>query len=240
MREKNKAIVLDIRHHNEKTDIITIYTDLHGRVVTLSPVSASVKGKARRARLQPLSVIETELNFNPEKEFHRLGGVSPAAVWSDIYYHPMKRLTAFFIAEFLNKLLRATMPDTELWQFIYSSLEDFDNMTEGYNDFHIIFLFRLLKFAGIQPNSENYEKGYFFDMREGKFVYNIPSHNDLLKDQEAAFASIAHRLNYTNIRKLKLTAHARRRILSSLLKYYAIHFPGTGNLKTLNTLSGII
>ena len=236
MTEKIKGIVLEVRKHNEKNDVVTVFTPSHGRITFISAVSSSKGGKLRRARLQPLSVIETEIRFNPTKEFHRLGTFNLCEIRTDIYTNPDKRLIIIFIAEFLTRMLRATMPEADLWNFINDSICCLDNQSSGYNDFHIVFLCRLLSFAGIMPDTSRYQKDMVFNMREGKFQYFTPDHNDYLKQSEARFASIIPRLNYRNIKGLHLKRKDRYLVLSKLLRYYAIHFPGTDNIRSLQMM----
>lgn len=236
MTEKITGIVIDNRRHNDTTSIVTLLTPGHGRLVFLSPVSSTRAGRVRQARLFPLSVIETEFRFKPSAEFHRLGSIAPAIVWKDIYSNPLKRLSAVFLADFLNRLLRAAMPDENAWNFIVSSLRYLDSMDSKIGDFLPAFMCSFLPFAGIQPDYESFVKGFYFDMREGIFVLNRPPHDDFLQGEEAEFAALTSRISFSNIKALKLTEVDHLQIIRGLLKYYSIHYPGVANLKTLELL----
>lgn len=236
MTEKTLGIVLEVKRHNEKNDIVTLLTPERGRIVFLSPAGSGKSGKMRNARLQPMSVIETEFRFKPNSEFHRLGGVALHIVWKDIYFHPAKRLIAIFLSDFLGRLLRATMPDTALWNFIYRSLEYLDSMQEGVSDFHIAFMCCLLPYIGIMPDTEDYTPGMIFDMREGRYTDLRPLHSDILEGEEAFLVEKMVRLNYSNVRAFKLNTETRRRLLDRLLSYYSVHFPGISSLHSLETL----
>ena len=239
MTEKITGLVLDITRHSDRLSIVTLYTRSRGRLSFLSPVGSGKAGRLRQARLQPLAVIEADINFKATSELQRLGTFALHEVWSDLYFDPVKRLIALFLAEFLNRLMRATMPDELMWDYICDSLRLLDRMHAGVADFHIAFLASLLTFAGIQPDCRDYKPGSIFDMQAGVFVDRLPSHSDYLKGEDAKLAAIISRVNFSNVRALRLNGNLRRQILEQLLHYYTIHFPGTANLRSLDVIHDI-
>lgn len=239
MTEKLTGIVLDITRHSDRMSIVTLFTRSRGRVAFLSPVGSGKSGKLRQARLQPMSILEAEVNYRQTVELQRLGAFSLREVWCDLYFDPVKRVITLFLAEFLNRLLRATMPDENMWDYISNSLCLLDRMHSGTADFHVAFLSSLLSFAGIQPDGAAYKPGYFFDMRAGAFVAVKPPHNDFLGGDEARFAALLSRITYSNVRILRLNGNLRREIIEKLLRYYSIHFPGTANLRSLDVIHDI-
>ncbi len=239
MTEKFIGIVLDITRHNDKHNIVTVYSRSRGRIVFLSPCGSGKSGKMRQSRLQPLAVIEGDIRFSQTAELQKLGAFTLSEVWTDIYFHPVKQMIALFLSEFLNRLLKASMPDESMWDYIVSSLRLFDAMKTGIADFHIAFMASLLPFAGIQPDASQYEPGMVFDMRAGVFTDLLPPHHDFLSGEEARFAAKVSRINFFNIRALRLRGESRRMILSRLLTYYAIHYPGTSNLRTLEVIRDV-
>ncbi len=236
MTEKILGIVLDITRHSDRHSILTLFTRSRGRVSFLFPLGGGKSGRLRQARIQPMGIIETDVNFKGSAELQRLGAFAPAEVLTDIYFNPVKRMMTLFLSEFLNRLLRATMPDPTLWDYVAGSMRLLDRMQQGVADFHIVFLSSLLPFAGIQPDGSDYEPGMVFDMQAGRFSDRIPPHSDYLIGEEARFASILNRVTFANVRALKLNGALRNRILQKLLHYYAIHYPGTSNLKSLAVL----
>ena len=131
MTEKITAIVIDITRHNDKLNIVTLFTRSRGRISFLSPAGSGKMGRLRHSRLQPLAAIEADINFRQTAELQRLGTFALYTVWNNLYFDPVKRLVALFISEFLNKLLRATMPDEALWDFILNSISLLDNLPES-------------------------------------------------------------------------------------------------------------
>lgn len=239
MTEKFQGIVLDIVRHSDRHNIVTLFTRSRGRVTFLSPAGGGKTSRLRQSRLMPLAVIEGDYNFRSNAELQKLGSFSMHRVWSDIYFHPVKRLIAIFLSEFLNRLLRATMPDESLWDYIVGSLMLLDGMKKGIADFHIIFLSSLLPFMGIQPDHAQYSRGKVLDMQAGMFTERLPAHGDVLQGNDARLAAVLCRVNFSNTRALRLNGELRGRILEVLLRYYGIHYPGTSALKSLEVIHEI-
>lgn len=255
MIEKITAIVIDITRHNDKHNVVTLYSRSRGRLSFLSSVGSGKAGKLRQARLQPLAVVDADINFKPNAELQKLGSFSLHNVWTDIYFHPMKRMMILFLSEFLNKLLRASMPDPSLWDYLYQSISLLDNTEGNFGNFNIAFLSSLLPFAGIQPDPTKYNPGYIFNMQTGNFTPDfleadfLPSSERLsysqskgyiLRGDEAKIAALLCRINFFNVRILKLDRTSRYNIIQKLLQYYSIHFPGSGNLKSLEILHDLL
>ena len=239
MGEKIKGIVLNVRKYNDRNCIVTLYTRERGRLSFISPIGAGKQANMRRARLQPLSVIETEIHYKPTTELQRLGSVITSEVWQDIYFDSTKRAMALFISEFLDRLLNASMPDPSLFEFLINALRWLDEMNTGSSDFHIPFLVALLRYSGIQPDVSGYRPGYIFDFSSGGFVPEFEVKGPAIGLEDSVFVPLVCRINFSNIKRLRLTNVNRRQILYGLLNYYSYHFPGLGNLKSPEVLREI-
>lgn len=239
MKEKLTGIILNVRKYNDSNNIVTVYTREKGRLSFISPNGSGKGGNARRARLQPLALIETEATLKSGAELHRLPSVTTPEVWKDIYFHPAKRAQSLFVSEFLYRLLHATMADPSLFDFLVNSLRLLDRLENGVADFHIPFLVSLLSFSGIQPDVSNYKEGYAFDFASGSFVPEFETQGPALKNQEAQGVVFVSRINFSNMKNLRLSSENRRRILYGLLNYYSYHFPGLATLKSPEILREI-
>lgn len=233
MAEKINGIILNIRKYNDRNNIATLYTREKGRVSCIVPVGSGKSSNARRARLQPLSVISTEIQFKAGAELQRLGAFTSSQVWTDLYFHPAKRAMTLFVSEFLYQLLNASMPDPRLYDFLVDSLLFFDRQEDGITDFHIPFLVSLLTFSGIQPDvAGGWRPGYVFDFASGSYLPEFESKGPNLAGKEAQAVEWIVRLNFSNMKSLRLNSLNRRQILYGLLNYYSYHFPGLASLKT--------
>lgn len=261
MLTKLTGIVIDCIMHSDRHNVLTLYTRTHGRMVFLSPAGAGRMARRRNALLQPLSLIETEVNIRPNREMQNLGPFTPAEIWRDIYFHPVKSALSLFLSEFLNRYLRDSPPDTATWDFIHASISALDRLDRGVANFHIWFLIRFLDYAGISPDltdldpalpginpslnqgysgsnpslSQGYsdmERGDWFDMRTGSAVAYRPMHRDFLTPEETRLLPLLSRITLTNLHCFRFNAAQRRLLLQRLLQYYAIHFPGLSTLRS--------
>lgn len=237
--ERIRGIVLNSIKHNDRHNIVALFTETRGRISFISPVGSGKNGRVRNARLLPLSVVESEVKFKNNDQLQFLGAVNPVYVWHDLYFNPMKSAITYFLAEFLNKYFKESYRDEIAWKFIVSSIDKFDQMDGPLANFHLWFLIRFLDFAGITPDFSTYRDGDYFDMRDGLPSHFIPTHSDRLTPSETKMIPLLLRMNLSNFHKFKFSVHQRRLILDKILKYYSIHFPGLGNLKSAEILSEI-
>lgn len=236
MSEKINGIVLNVRKYNDRNNIVTLYTREKGRMAFISPVGSGKASNVRRARLQPIAVIETEINFKSGSELQRLGSITSGEVWSDIYFHPAKRALAMFISEFLYRLLNASMADPHLYDFLVDSFRLLDGMKDGINEFHIPFLVSLLSFSGIQPDISGMREGYVFEFASGAFVPEFEAKGPVVSGPYTRFIPWISRLNFSNMKSLRRAKADRRQILYGILNYYSYNFPGLSTLKSLDVL----
>ena len=240
MSEKISGIILNIRKYNDRNSIVTIFTRSRGRLSFISATGSGKGANVRRAKLQPLSVISTELKFKPSAELQRLGSFSSEEIWTDLYFNPYKRLITIFISEFLYRLLNATMPDPDLYDFLVNSFRLLDHSKDNIADFNIPFLVSLLSFSGIQPNIEGYSQGKVFDFSSGSFLFPEEAKGPFINAEESQFVNLITRINFSNIKSLRLTNANRRQILYGLLNYFSFHFPGLASLKSPEILREIL
>ena len=140
---------------------------------------------------------------------------------------------------FLYRLLNMTMPDPRLYEFLVNSFRLLDRMESGVADFHIPFLVSLLSFSGIQPDVSHYHEGWVFELASGTFVPENEANAPIIKGSEAKAIPFISRINFSNMKSLRLTGVNRRQILYGLLNYYSYHFPGLGSLKSPEILREI-
>lgn len=239
MIEKLTGIVLETVRHNDRHDIVTVYTRERGRVPFLVQSSATKAGRMRRARLMPLTIISADVNFTPNRELQKLGSFTPEVIWPGIHSDPVKQTIAIFMTEFLGRLLRESAPDERMWDFIAKSIVLLDRIERGTANFHIIFLSLLTRYVGIRPDTHGSHTADCFDMRDGIYKRGYPLHTDILRGERLRWPAILARLDFLHAPYLRLNGEGRRALLDGLLRYYSIHFPGLGQLKSPDILSAI-
>lgn len=232
---KIEGIVIGLVRHNERSNIVTLYTREQGRVVCVAPAR---KAGSRLSGMMLLSVVEADIRWRATAELQHLYSYGVKRTWPRVYSSPVKTTIVLFLSEFLGKVLREAAPDEGMWRFINSSmavLEQSDLRATA--NFHIVFLTLIAEFLGISPDVTGYEDGKWFDMRSVQFSYGKPSHTDILTPQEARMVPVLTRLTYANARGLKLTGADRTALVNAMLRYYGLHLPGADALKSIAVLS---
>ncbi len=237
--EKIRGVVINIVKYSDRHNVITLFTRSRGRMAFLSAVGSGKLGRMRSARLLPLSVVDADVNMRQSRELQLLGAVTPAEIWHDLYFNPVKSSIALFLSEFLNRYLRDSSPDPAAWDFILASIRVLDEKKQGLANFHIWFLMRFLDMAGIAPDLHDYERGDCFDMRAGIPVVGASFHKDILSPSETHLLVVLSRITLRNMRLYRFNGAERRQLLDRILRYYAIHFPGLSGLKSPDILSEV-
>ena len=239
MTEKLQGIVLSAVRHSDRTLAVSVYTSTRGRL-SLAVSTGSGKSARRIAALtMPLAQIEFECNLSANRELLRPRGIAFAYSYRDLYFSPVKNAIGIFLAEFLTKLLREAEPDRLIFRFISRSLIVLDTLGGSPANFHLTFLASLATFMGVAPDLETYTPGSLFDMRAGIYSRLHPGHKDILLGENARIPLLLSRLNYANMHRLRLNRTQREAILSGMLRYWSIHFPGLGTLHSAEVLSSL-
>lgn len=240
MNEKLRGIVLNTVRHSDRASVVNVYTQTLGRLALLVNVGTGKSARRLSSLVMPLAQIEFECTLGTGKELLRPRGLAFSNTYRSIYFSPPKNALAFFIAEFLTKLLRQSDADHALFSYITHSLIALDMLPDRHvANFHIVFLTGLASFMGIAPDTDSYTSGALFDMRAGTYATLLPGHNDILMGDTARIPLILRRLNYANMHHLKLTRLQRSDMLDGLLRYWTLHFPGLSNLNSPEILSSL-
>lgn len=236
MIEKIKGVVIKTIRHNDKSNIVTLFTQSRGRVAFISAAGSSKTGRLRNAALSPLAIVESDVNFHAGRELQTLGRISSPHPWRNIYFDPIRSAMVMFLSEFLNSYLKTAEPEPALWGFIVYAIDKLDTLQGGLANYHLTFLIRLLPFAGIEPDMSSYSPGRLFNMRDGSFSDFLPLHRDIITPQIAKVIPTLARMNFRNMHLYKLNVESRREILRGLMHYYSLHLPIKEHLESIEIL----
>lgn len=234
--ERLHGIVTDVLKHSDRHNVVTLYTRERGRVALLANAGGGKTARMRNAQLMPLSVIETDVNVSATRELQFLGRFSRPLLWHDLYFDPVKSAVGLFTAEFLNVFLRQSPPDARLWDYVVKAVTQLDSMKRGIANFHLAFLIEFLAYAGITPDTDGWQPGAWFDLRAGSFSALPPGHRDVAEPDDAGFMPLLARMTTANAPAFRFSVGQRRRLLTGLLRYYSVHFPGLSSLKSPEVL----
>ena len=232
MIEKFEGIVLRTLKYNDVLMIADIYTAQCGRMSFLVPVSHSKRSKVRSVLFQPLSMLSFTATVKAGRNLSRIAEAQPYAMYCSIPNDVVKSSIALYLAELLTFALREDGRDDALFTFLDRSFTLFDNLEQGYADFHLIFMVQLLRFQGIYPNLENYVPGCYFDLMQGYATREHPLHPHFLSPDDAVSFVELLRTEYSSMHRLSLNRVLRGEFLATLSLYYKLHIPEFPELKS--------
>lgn len=224
MLEKTTGIVLHNVKYAESSSVLTVYSRLHGRSAYMIYGVGKKKSAVKPALLQALSILEMNVNHQPGKDIQQIKEVRVAPYSNGISPDPVKNALALFIAELLFKTLKRPGADEHLYDFLEHAIQMLEEMEFGLANFHLVFMFKLSKFLGFAPTSEDADKVYF-DLMNGVFLKTRPLHKNFLNiDDTANFTRVLH-TGFDNMHELHLSRSVRQKILNDLIEYYKLHLP---------------
>ena len=164
MHSKTQAIVLHVTHYADHKSIVHLYTRDFGRVDYTIYGVGSRKGRWKKSLLEPLTVLDIEVNHQATEQLQRIDDVQISMINNSLAADIRKRTICLFIAELLYKVLKHPMRDAELFDFLILSIQTLEQCDEPQN-FHLAFMLRLTQFLGFYPDFMSH--GQWLDLRTG-------------------------------------------------------------------------
>lgn len=233
---KTPALVLSTVNYGDRQLIVDLLTREAGRQSFIVRLSQSPHGRVHRRLFQPLTLLDADFTLRPNRTLQRFSEVRMARPWTSLTADPYKMPVVFFVAEFLRHATRDEQDVATLFDYVVDSVEWLDMASEGYANFHLVFMIRLSMFLGFFPNLESYEPGACFDLRSGCFSTTVPPHPDYIQADEAEAMVGLMRLSFTTMRLFRMSREQRNRCVDVILEFYRLHIPAFPELKTLGVV----
>ena len=239
MLAATEGIVLQFIKYGESSVIATIFTREFGRQSYIVNASRSRKSKNKAGLLQPLFLLDLEVYQKQSREIQRVKELKSLHAYQNIPFDIKKSTQAIFLSEMLYKTIHEQESYPELYDFIKSALLYFDLMEEGWQNFHMYFLFRLTEYFGFMPDTRKTGFEAWFDLRKGAVVPNEPSHPLFANKETTELLIKLSMLKINELEHFRISRVMRERLLSVLVDYYQLHFENLGEIKSLNVLKEI-
>lgn len=238
MQVKTHGIVLHSLKHNDNSAIVTIYTEQFGRISYMVYGVGKKKAKFRSAFLQPLSLVELDVYHVPAKDIQTIKDVRVSYPFSGIPFDPVKNSLALFLSEVLYRVLRRSEPDEPLFDFVHKSVEALDCCEFGLANFHLVFLMKLTRYLGFEPNTDQEQLPYF-DLMNGIYTTAKPEHMHYLpSDLTPAFSELL-KADYLTMKDVRLYRDLRLKMIESIIEYYRLHVSDFHGLHSLSVLHAL-
>jgi DNA repair protein RecO (recombination protein O) len=231
MLSKTRAIVLHHVKYGDSSLIVTLYTERYGRMACMVNGVRSKKGKFPATLFQPLSLLETDLYYYPNREIHRLKEASCPFHYNSIPFMVSKSAIALFLSEVLYLTLREEESNTSLFSFLFHAFQLLDTKDEGSANFHLWFMLHFSKYLGIFPTALN------------SHMKDTISSDLQVFDAMSAEASAALELLMSFTKgppdQIQLNNRDRILLLERIVGYYTRHIDGFSRLKSFAVLQEV-
>lgn len=234
-----RGIVLRYYPYSESSIIVKIFTENFGLQSYIMKGLWSKTSAIKIAVFQPLTLIEFIAYHKENKSVHHLKEPRVVYHYQSIPIDANKRSIFIFISELLYKTIREEIPDKALFEWIYNSLTWFDMSEVNNLNYHLVFLIQLSRFLGFYPKYDPHLPTRFFDLQEGRFCENQPTHPQYIGGGGVSQIIELYKSTFENSSSVHLTTIERRHVLDKLILYYQMHLPGFGEMKSIEVLKSV-
>ncbi|WP_431108419.1 DNA repair protein RecO [Winogradskyella poriferorum] len=237
MLTKNQGIVLSKLKYRDNDLIVKCYTKERGIIsYIIRGVLKSQKGSSKTIYFQALSQLQFEENFKTNRSLQGIKEVKFSYIYHSLHSNIYKSSIVLFLSEILSNVLKEEERNEPLFNYLEIALQYLDS-SEKFSNFHLLFLLKLTRYLGFQPESKNMEFPYF-NLESGIFessnhgIYSLSGENLTLLKQLLG-------TNFDALQSIKINAKQRQEFLNMLLHYFELHLDGFKKPKSLQVLNEV-
>ncbi len=239
MLYKTRGIILHQIKYSDSSNIVNVYTEQFGRQDFIISQSKNKKIKNRHNILQALFLVEIDAYIKKNRQLQRIKEIKNIYPFKSIPYNISKSTIALFVAEVLYKSLQHEDLNTNLFNFLFKSIQLLDEETKGIANFHLFLLVHLTKFLGFYPSGKYSDDTAFFDLYEGRFVMLRPMHSHYISPENSSFFSNILNLTFEKFDQFSITNSARSQLLDKIIEYYQLHILSFKEIKSLPVFKSV-
>lgn len=231
MNYESRAIALLNHKYGEGAVIAKVFTEDYGLKSFSVKRNKSKKSKNKILLLDKMNLLTINAKNNSKKEIQYLNEINLAYAYQNASLK--NKLIRLFIAEVLSKALIDSERNINLFQFVWNTNTQIDNLENINNNFCIIFLIQLSEFLGISPSTENIDLPYF-NLNSGNFT-NIKN-----KNEEIIKGEIINYFKRLIIKENVIIPYkSRQELIRILFRYYSIHHINLSNIKSYEVIESL-
>lgn len=227
MEDKGRGIIIRTVKYGDNGLVVTLLSRDQGLVSLFVKSVGGKKSKFKPAILQRMNIVDFVISGRlTENRTGYLKEVCMAHIYKEIPFDIKKSSIVFYMCDLLAACITGNESDTNLYDFVEQTLLWLDLVGSGYANLPIYFTLELCRQLGFYPDTKTYTPASIFDMEDGVFKMQAPSHpNYIDQPTSAALNKLCH-TTLAEIGNLKLDNSQRRNLLDGLLDYYRVHLPG--------------
>lgn len=240
MLHKTTGIVLKTTNYAETSVIAKIYTQKFGLQAYIINGVKKPSSKIRTNMLQALTVLDMVVYHKKQAGIQRISEATCAPVLLTIPYNIVKSSIALFINEMLYKALKHPTHEPLLFVFLENAIVYLDQTTENCSNFAPVFLLKLTRFLGFNPDVSYADSASYFDLLNGIFVNILPPHPHYISANYITNWVNLLRCPLTQTHLLTFNASTRKYFLQQIINFYNLHIEGFGDIKSHLVLEEVL
>ena len=240
MLKQSRGIVLNYVKYSESGIIARVFTEEFGLQSYSAKGVRSKRSKTKIALFEPLTQVEIVAYQKDNKTIHNLKEIRAYYSYQSIPLDLHKRSILIFLDELLIKTLKEESPVQALFEWLSHALTWFDLDEGNPMNFHLVFMMQLTRFLGFYPKKEPAPNYQFFNLESGLFTSSRPNSPSFIEGETAMYFNALHESSFEDAAKLDFTSAQRRKLLDTLIIYYKLHFPGFGEIKSIDVLKTVL
>ncbi len=182
-------------------------------------------GNSKIGMFQVMNQLDLTVYHQEHKTMHRIKEVRYAKIYQSLPFEMHRTAVGVYMLELLRKCIQGHEIDSPLYDWIKTCLDYSDSPDLSVTWIPIYFTLGLTHHLGFQPLDNHSIDQPYFDLREGRFVAQLPFHRDIL-DRECS-SLLASLIHCAEIQQVIQTSTAgkkeRKSLLNGLLDYYRFH-----------------
>ena len=237
MEKKVTCIALRGVRYGDDGVMLSLWSREAGFISAAVRMGRGREAQRRKALLMPPMAFEAVAHVSAGSEVVRLSDVRSLSAMASLSMSPVRMIVGTFIAEVLSLLLRKSGPDEPLSAFIFERWLGLASASgRELANFHIVFLSRMTRFLGIEPDVSTWRRGYCFNMREAVFSPSMPVSGAGIDAEGARVAAMLLRMDFNQALRLPVGRALRCSILDKILEYYSLHLAPMHSLRSYSVL----
>ena len=232
---KTRGIVLNYIKYRESSIIARVYTEQLGlQSYIVNSVRKQGKG-SRIALFQPFTLLDMVVYTSKQGGLTRISEYKCAYPFHSIPFDIRKSSMLLFLSEVVSRTVKEEEENQPLFHFLYQAIVAFDEIDQGFENFHLVFLLQLSHHLGFGPTS-------------GKEIVEQVAFSANAQTAGAAPTVLALQAyeEYFDMllndpaRATIPNGRVRRELLAVLVRYYQLHVDRLGEIKSLTILSEVL
>ncbi len=240
MNIRSRGIILQAIKYSDSSLIAKVFTEKLGLQSYLVKGAYNRRSKFRPALFQPMTLIELVANHRPNKDLHFLSEISLELPYSSIPFNMKKNAMILFFSELLSKSIKEEEANPELFAFLHQSMHWLDLCKDRFVDFPLYFCLELSRYLGFYPKLEASGSFPVFDLLNGLFLKNQPSHTYYVLEPISQNLRLLCHTPLDHLALLKWSNEERRQLLAVFIDYYRLHLPGVKSLHSQDVLRQVM